>query len=106
MSQTVKKIVPAATAVSICASMSGIGQDFRIIKPLLIVHRQSIQNRGEPSDLATTVTAEPEPQRLGRCSIVLFFFWAMAKNGSSRSFLGQKRVGRIMKAANTQFGLT
>ena len=31
---------------------------------------------------------------------------AMAKNGSSRSFLGQKRVGRIMKAANTQFGLT
>ena len=31
---------------------------------------------------------------------------AMAKNGGSRSFLGQKRVGRIMKAANTQFGLT
>ena len=31
---------------------------------------------------------------------------AMAKNGSSRSFLGQKRVGRIMKAANTQYGLT
>ena len=31
---------------------------------------------------------------------------AMAKNGSSRSFLGQKRVGRIMKAANNQFGLT
>ena len=30
---------------------------------------------------------------------------AMAKNGSSRSFLGQKRVGRIMKAANTQFEL-
>ena len=30
----------------------------------------------------------------------------MAKNRSSRSFLGQKRVGRIMKAANTQFGLT
>ena len=37
---------------------------------------------------------------------VRLFFWAMAKNGSSRSFLGQKRVGRIMKAANTQFGLT
>ena len=30
----------------------------------------------------------------------------MAKNGSSRSILGQKRVGRNMKAANTQFGLT
>ena len=35
-----------------------------------------------------------------------FFFWAIAKNGSSRSILGQKRVGRSMKAANTQFGLT
>ena len=31
---------------------------------------------------------------------------AIAKNGSSRSILGQKRVGRNMKAANTQFGLT
>ena len=31
---------------------------------------------------------------------------AMAKNGSSRSVLGQKRVGRSMKAANTEFGLT
>ena len=30
---------------------------------------------------------------------------AIAKNGSSRSILGQKRVGRSMKAANTQFGL-
>ena len=30
----------------------------------------------------------------------------MAKNGSSRSILGQKRVGRSMKAANTEFGLT
>ena len=34
------------------------------------------------------------------------FFWAMARNGSSRSILGQKRVGRSMKAANTEFGLT
>ena len=31
---------------------------------------------------------------------------AIAKNGSSRSILGQKRVGRSMKAPNTQFGLT
>ena len=37
---------------------------------------------------------------------MLFLKRAMAKNGSSRSFLGQKRVGRIMKAANNQFGLT
>ena len=35
-----------------------------------------------------------------------YIYRAMAKNGSSRSFLGQKRVGRIMKAANTPFGLT
>ena len=34
------------------------------------------------------------------------YSWAMAKNGTSRSILGQKRVGRRMKAANTQFGLT
>ena len=34
------------------------------------------------------------------------FFRAIAKNGSSRSVLGQKRVGRSAKAANTQFGLT
>ena len=42
------------------------------------------------------------------CLSCLFtiFLRAMAKNGSSRSFLGQKRVGRIMKAANNQFGLT
>ena len=31
---------------------------------------------------------------------------AMAENGSSRSVLGQKRVGRSTKAADTQFGLT
>ena len=31
---------------------------------------------------------------------------AIAKNGSSRSVLGQKRVGTSTKAANTQFGLT
>ena len=31
---------------------------------------------------------------------------AIAKNRSSRSVLGQKRVGRITKAASTQFGLT
>ena len=31
---------------------------------------------------------------------------AMAQNGSSRSVLGQKWVGRNTKAANTQFGLT
>ena len=29
----------------------------------------------------------------------------MAENGSSPSILGQKRVGRNMKAANAQFGL-
>ena len=32
--------------------------------------------------------------------------WAMTKNGSSRSVLGQKRVGRSMKTANAEFGLT
>ena len=31
---------------------------------------------------------------------------AIANNGSSLSILGQKRVGRSMKAANTEFGLT
>ena len=30
----------------------------------------------------------------------------MAKNGSPRSVLGQKRVDKSTKAANTQFGLT
>ena len=33
-------------------------------------------------------------------------FRATAKNGSSRSVLGHKRVGRSTKAASTQFGLT
>ena len=51
----------------------------------------------------STTNGEEEEQYIFRKKN---YFRAIARNGSSRSILGQKRVDRSMKAANTQFGLT
>ena len=56
--------------------------------------------------LVSTRAISHPSTRLKFTLAVRVFFGAMAKNGSSASVLGQKRVGRGPKAASIQFGLT